>query len=183
MKTIATPSFFKSLKNINSLKSKYYHVRSWIKYHFNKDNFNIIKTVLKTYPWDYAYLYKLEKVKIQEMINYHKKHQRFEGWENVVRNMETCCKLIDIVLGETKTFEYTGDVKYIPIENSDNVEINTDSLSYHCMVNVNMKNVDRFCNNEFEKKCFLEHPHELYIRKAKYLYHKIRFENDETWWD
>ena len=69
MKVTATDSFFKSLKQIGSIKSKYYAVRAWFKYHFTKNNFNIIKTVLKGYPWDYGYLYDLERVKIKEMAD------------------------------------------------------------------------------------------------------------------
>ena len=55
--------------------------------------------------------------------------------------------------------------------------ISTDNL------NVNTKNIDRFCENEYQKKYFLEYPDNLYVKKAKNLYHKIRMERDEMWWD
>ena len=183
MKVEAVPEFFKDLKNLGSLKNKYYEVRAWFRYHFKKDFLHVLKVVLKSYPWDYAYLYEIEQAKILEMMNYHKKHQRFVGWEQVVRDMQICYNLIDIFTEKKDLFHYTGNLKFVPVENSDSVEIKDDNLVYHCLVNVNTNNVDRFITHPEEKKWLLRHPHELYIKKAKYLYHKIRLENDGKWWD
>lgn len=185
MKVETNQSFFKSLKEIDSIKNKYYHVRAWFKYHFNKDFFRVLKAVLKSYPWDCSFLYYIEKAKIAEMITYHEKYKRFVGWENVVRDMKICYKLIDIFTEEKELFKYTGKVKFIPIEGSNDYEMNGDDLKYHCLVKVNTKNIDRFIGNRPKdiKKYWLEHPHELYILKAKALYHKIRCEHDSEWWD
>ena len=183
MKVEAKPSFFKSLRNIGSIKYKFHSIRAWFRYHFKKDFLHLFKVVLKSYPWDYGYLYDIEQAKILEMMNYHKKHQRFVGWEQVVRNMQICYNLIDIFTEKKPLFHYTGGLNFIPIEGSDNVEVKSDNLVYHCLVNVNTKNVDRFISHPEEKKWLLKHPHELYIKKAKYLYHKIRLENDGKWWD
>ena len=60
MKVETNQSFFKSLKDIDSIKNKYYHVRAWFKYHFNKDFFRVLKAVLKSYPWDCSFLYYIE---------------------------------------------------------------------------------------------------------------------------
>ena len=185
MKIETNQSFFKSLKDIYSIKNKYYHVRAWFKYHFNKDFFKLLKAVLKSYPWDYAYLYELEQAKIAEMIEYHRKRQHFVGWEEVVRDMEICYNLIDIFLEKKPLFNYDGKMKFIPIKGSDNLEMDGSDLKYHCNIYVNTKNIDRFIGNRHEdiKKYWLEHPHELYILKAKTLYHKIRCEHDSEWWD
>lgn len=183
MKVEAVPEFFKDLKNLGSLKHKYYEVRAWFRYHFKKDFLHVLKVVLKSYPWDETYLYYIEQAKILEMMNYHKKQQMFVGWEQVVRDMQICYNLIEIFTEKKPLFHYTGDLKFVPVDNSENVEIKSDNLVYHCLVNVNTKNVDRFIKCPEEKKWLLYHPHELYIRKAKYLYHKIRLENDGKWWD
>lgn len=185
MKVVAAKSFFKSLKSINSLESKWYSFLGWFKYHFNKDNFNLMKVCWKGRAWDYAFLYKLEQAKIKEMVNYHKKHQRFVGVEQVIRNMEICIKLIDIFLEEDKLFHYTGDIKFEPLEDG-NYEFKNNDLKYHCDVKVNLRNIKRFITDdsfEYFKKFYKEYPHEFFILKAKALYHKIRFENDGTWWD
>lgn len=184
MKVEVAPTFFESLKNLDSLKNKYYEVRAWFRYHFSKDFFKILKTILKGYPWQESYLYDLEKVKMNEMANYLEKANRFVGTEYVVRDIRLCIKLLDIVDNDTELFHYDGDLKFIPIEGTENYEvIKTSDFKYNCDVYVNTKNIDRFCFNEDDKKFMLESPHELYIRKAKYLYHKIRYERDGQWWD
>ena len=49
MKIETNQSFFKSLKDIDSIKNKYYHVRAWFRYHFNKDFFKVLKEALLYY--------------------------------------------------------------------------------------------------------------------------------------
>lgn len=185
MKVEANKSFLKSIKRLGSFGSKVREIRCWFRYHvFNKDFSKLHKTVMKSYPWDFGYLYDLERAKIEEMCKYHEKHQRFEGWEYVVRDMKLCMKLIDIFKGEVNLFHYNGNLNFVPIEGSDNYEVKeSDDFKYVCDVRVNTKNVNRFCDSEYDKKWFIEHPHELYVKKAKCLYHKIRIEKDEYWWD
>lgn len=187
MKIEATSSFFKSLKNLGSLKNKWYSFLAWFKYHFNKHNIHLMKVAFKGRPWDSSFLYELEQAKLQEMIAYHKKHKRYVGVENDIKWMEICVRLIDIFTEKKELFHYAGDIKFNKIDGSDNVELDGSDLKYFCDVKVNTKNAKRFILNgeynpyvEFWKE---QHPHEIYIRKAKYLYHKIRFENDDKWWD
>lgn len=186
MKVQFAPSFFESLKNLNSIKSKWYCIRGWFKYHFNKDNWNLMKVCFKGRPWDDGFLYELEQAKIKEMMNYHIKHQRFVGWENVVRDMKICINLIDIFTEKKELFNYTGSLKFIPVKDSPYKEVDASSLKYHCNVYVNTKNIERFIPKGKDNPhidYWKEHPHELYILKAKHLYHKIREEKDGAWWD
>ena len=90
MKVQVSSSFFKSLKNLNSLKNKWYSVRGWFIYHFNKSNNNLMKVAWKGRPWDIGFLYELEKAKLEEMIAYHEKEQRYVGVENDIRDMKIC---------------------------------------------------------------------------------------------
>ena len=84
-----------------------------------------------------------------------------------------------------------GDIVFKKPENttedSDVMElVPTPDFQYYCDVRVNTRNADRFLNpnlTEEQKEYWLEHPHEIYILKAKYLYHKIRNERDGEWWD
>ncbi len=183
MKVVTAPSFFKSLKDIDSLKSKYYNIKTWFKYHFTKDFFKILKTLFKSYPWQESFLYDLERAKMNEMANYLEKADRFVGVEYVVRDIRLCIKMLDIINNETDLFHYDGKLNFIPIENGNYTIKHSDDFKYNCDVYVNTRNIDRFCFNEHEKKWMLRSPHELYIRKAKYLYHKIRYERDNQWWD
>ena len=186
MKVVVAPSFFKSLKNLDSWKNKWYSIQAWFRYHTRKEFWNIIKVAFKGYPWQESFLYELERAKIQEMIEYHKKTKRFEGWEYVVRDMQICVNLIGIILEENDLFDYEGDgFKYTPIDGTDTYEVTCDDV-YVPKFYMNVRNAYRFVpkgknNPMFDYWC--SHPHEIYLLKAKALYHKIRNERDAEWWD
>lgn len=186
MKVEVAPSFFESIKNLDSWKNKWYELRAWFKYHTRKEFWNIVKVAFKGYPWQDSFLYELERAKIQEMIEYHKKAKRFEGWEYVVRDMQICINLIGIILEEEELFDYEGDgLKFTKIEGTDNYEISGNN-KYVCKVYVNTKNAYRFIplgNDNPHIDYWKEHSHEIYLLKAKALYHKIRNERDAEWWD
>lgn len=171
----------------DSVKSRWNSFTHWIRYHVNKDFCRILKTVLSGFPWDETYLYELEYVKIQEMMNYHKRTQRFVGWEKVVRDMQICLNLIDIITEKKDLYDYSGDCEFVPVEGNPDLHEFKGNMTYKCLVNVNLKNHKRFClyrgYTEADTELINRHPHELYIRKAKYLYHKIRMERDIEWWD
>ena len=140
------------------LKDKYHKIKSWIYYHFNKRFFKLLKATLNSYPWDYAYLYLLEKAKIQEMIEYHEANRLYVGVEHDIRDMKICVSLIDAY-------------------------IDCDNYGKYSTVKVNFSNVRRFAKNDEQAEFFIRFPDELYKAKAKYLYHKIRLEQDGAWWD
>ena len=117
---------------------------------------NIIKKLFKKkdYDFDYYYLLKLEKDKLEKMV-ISWNNANYIGCEKHQRQMKLCINLIDIVLDDI--FEYDG---YI-----------------------NTKNSKRFwrysCDNEKLQRSF-----ELKIRelKALSLYNKIRNDNMLQWW-
>lgn len=185
MEVRVADSFLKSLKRIGSWEDKWLTFKGWVKYHFFNRNFHtFLKTAFNTYPWDYTFLYELEKAKIEEMRKYHERRLSFVDSEFVVRDMKICENLIDIFLEKKNLFHIDGGLKFEKTEDGRGCRIGfTDDFKYNCDVVVNVKNIDRFVKNKKSIPYYLERPHELYILKAKHLYHKIRFERDEEWWD
>lgn len=187
MEVKIAPSFFKSITDMYSWKNKINMVRSWFHFHFNKNFIKLLKVVLKSYPWDEGYLYDIEKAKIEEMRKYHQKQMMFEGVEQVIRDMKICENLIDIFMEKKLSFEYSDKPWF---EKNDDgtyrMVSNHDDMGYRCTVYVNTRNMDRFFPKNIPddyKEYLKKHPHEIYIAKAKYLYHKIRLERDGAWWD
>lgn len=119
-------------------------------------------------PWDFSYLLILEYHKIKEMRDYHQKRQFFEGWEYVVRDLSLCLKLIDIILERDKRgFSYDSN----------------KMIAY-----VNTRNAKRFGSdwemfNHPKKRISELLKESLRIKKALFLYNKIRAYNTLSWWD
>ena len=67
MKVTAAPSFFKSLREIGTLRSKFKEVVYWIKMHTKKRFLRVLKTALSGYPFDSGYLLELEQAKLNEI--------------------------------------------------------------------------------------------------------------------
>ena len=180
-------TFFKSLDRLTSWKYWFEHayceIRACVKYHiFSKDFWHLFGVVLKSYPWQESYLLEIERAKIKEMANYIEKNKRFVGWEQVVRDMRICISLIGIILEEKPLFHFNGRLTFKENE-SGNYEVgHTPDFKYVCDVKVNTKNIDRFVDKEAQIG-YLEEPHEFYRLKAKYLYHKIRYDKGDEWWD
>lgn len=189
MKVFANKSLF---RKENLFLSAYYSIRSWFRYTFNKYHVKLVNEAFKGRPWDEGFLIDLEAAKIREMVDYHQRVQRFEGVEYVIRDMKLCLSLIEIFTGKRDIFHYTGKLEFVEADKETEKDLGEKGLfelkespdfKYHCDVVVNTKNADRFVNDKRTINFYLEHPHELYELKARYLYHKIRFEREEEWWD
>lgn len=170
-------------KKEGALKMAYYSVRSWFKYTFNKNHLRLIKEAYTGRPYDHRFLYDIEHAKIKEMSDYLEEADRFEGVEHVVRDMRICLSLIEIFSESRNLFHFNGHLTFEDADGGMKKIGNTDDFAYICDVNVNLKNIDRFVKNPRLKKYVMTHPHELYILKAKHLYHKIHLERDGEWWD
>ena len=128
--------------------------------------------------WDFGYLLQLEQHKIREMRNYMQKYHHLMNWQLVVRDMNICLKLIDIILEKDQYYCSWLDNCY-------------GSIPYKQLpfpVYVNSKNYKRFIpllDNFKEVNTALRTS--LYIslrqKKALYLYNKIRSYRMEHWWD
>ena len=162
----------------------YYKVRYFFKYKLGKPHRHLVKEAFKGEPWDHSYLYSLERAKIEEMIAWHTEKQRFVGVEQVIHDMKICLSLIDIILGKRELSHIEGKLLSVPTEEKGMYKI-VESPDFKLVVDVytNTKNIDRFVKTEKEKEIYLKHLDELYVLKARHLYHKIRCERDQTWWD
>lgn len=189
MKVNAAPSFFESIKRIDSLGNKIRGVWYWIRMHTKKRFLRVLKATLKSYPYDSSFLLEIEQAKLNEIADYIEANDRFVGCEYVVRDIRLCVRLIEILKHETDYFHFNGDIRFVPSGkvDEDGNEIMefkpTPDFEYVCDVKVNMKNIDRFARSQAEEKLFNRQPHELYLRKARCLYHKIRSEREQEWWD
>ena len=129
-------------------------------------------------PWDFAYLLELEQHKIREMRNYMQKYHHLMSWQLVVRDMNICLKLIDIILEKDQYYRSWLDSCYgsIPYK----------QLPF--LVYINTKNYKRFMPllNNFKEDNVILHTGlciSLRQKKALYLYNKIRAYRMECWWD
>lgn len=126
-------------------------------------------------PWDYEYLLKLEQYKIREMITYFKKHHHVSDWEFVIRDLEICNKLIDIIQGEDKHHKSWLHNCYgvRPIQ----------YLSFPVYVNTrNYKRFSRPCR-DLPSHIIASWQADIRQKKALYLYNKIRSFKMFYWWD
>lgn len=128
-------------------------------------------------PWDYGYLLKLEQYKIREMRDYIQKYHTHLRWENQVREMTICIKLIDIILEEDIYYKSWLHNCYVSIPHKD--------LPFPVYINV--RNYKRFIPTLDIQKCnksLLPHLHSnIRKEKAMYLYNKIRAYRMQSWWD
>lgn len=141
----------------------------WLRRHiFNQDHRHLVKTAITFEPWDWTYLMNLERAALVQMVAYHRQSQTFVGWDRAVREMETCIRLIDII--------------------TEDVELTTGFPDYKFCRAFNYKNMGRWAieaeqvmvEKSLHKGIFME---SIYRKKAEYLYHKIRAEREQTWWD
>lgn len=144
---------------------------------FNKVKYKTIDEAINGYSFDFGYLYNLELAKLKEMVDYFTEYGISADNDNYVRQMKLAIRLLEIIIEEGGYhFEHN-------IDNGGSKKF-TDLNKYVCDVEVNIKNADRFIKNKIEKDFYVErYPHELYLLKAKYLYHKLRNDFDQTWWD
>lgn len=134
-------------------------------------------------PWDWYYLLNLERHKIREIMNHINKTRRFVGYQTVIRDMQICIKLIDIVLEEDVPYKSWLHQNYgKPLKDFEHL----DEIPFSKYINV--KNADRFLkpvnfvadpNNKIYQALLVEYRR----RKALALYNKIRTYKLFSWWD
>lgn len=162
----------------------YYSVRYFFRHTLGKHHMDVVKTAFKGDPWDWVYLLELEYAKIKEMREWHKKHDRYVGTEYNVRDMGICLSLIDILLGKRSISHVEGKLLSEPTGEGEMRRIvPSPDFKFVMDVHVNTRNIDRFVKYEKNKDFYLNNLDELYKLKARHLYHNIRADREEGWWE
>ena len=110
--------------------------------------------------YDFEYMLDLEKFKLKRMSEYFSKSQIISDWERVVKEINLCIKLIDIITEKDPPgYLYNG----------------TKKLPY-----VNTRNYKRFLKYIYDNDFYRD---DLRQTKALYLYNLIRTYRMRSWWD
>jgi hypothetical protein len=128
--------------------------------------------IWKDRQWDRWYIEVILLKKISLMRKYHEERQFFVGWENEVKWMKTCERLLEY-LTKDKYWDDKYDNK-IPSKNSF-VKMHQDRVS---MDYINWK-YESYNNPEKENVCYAD----LWEMKARSLFWKIFTYRYESWWD
>lgn len=101
------------MENYDNLYWKIYRWFRWEAKYTHKKLYIGIKNLIKWFPivwkdrdWDDFYIFEVLKFKIKNTANLFEKNQSFVGWENQVRYMRICEKLIDLIQDEYYSHEY-----------------------------------------------------------------------------
>lgn len=126
-------------------------------------------------PYDYCFLLNIEQCKMKEMCNYFSKTKRFIGWENVVRNLKICIKLIDIIQEKDSVYQSWLNTSFY---NNFNCEF---------PIHINIKNRKRFLSKDYFEDVSPVVYNTLLAdyraEKALYLYNLIRSYTMRSWYD
>jgi hypothetical protein len=183
----------------------YRKVYRWIKWdlkHFPRDVKKGFINLYKWFPivwkdrdWDNHFIFEALKFKLKNTANYFEEKQRFVGWEDEVKYIRICEKLITRIQDDYYQMEYTDYVElefdFIPISN-------TDKFEYKRTVTEN--NIDKYfaLYPKTKKKTLSSDKYKSYVStdtglalamgierhlKARKLLFKIMEEKIEGWWD
>lgn len=145
------------------MKKFYFKVRWLLKTRiFNKYYWKLLLEIIKTEPFDYYYLYRIERAKLCDMLFYfqNSKMRIKSDINRITKEIKCCINCIDIFT----------DYKDI----NKNTYINTKN-AYRFFPYKNMESI----LNLYIRK----YPDEIYKMKAFNLYHEIRKRYSQTWWD
>ena len=126
-----------------------------------------VKILKEDYDWDWYYVLPLLRKKLERMANYFDKSRLVEGWEDDVKNIRLCMKLIDIVTGKHEYYNVWTDTYngYINIRNTERFGIRKELVD-----SSNSKTSGLFRN-------------ELRVEKAWHLLWRLIELKMRNWWD
>lgn len=143
---------------------------------FDTKKYKLIDEAINGFGFDYGYLYNIEYAKLSEMKDYFEKHGIAANNDKKIKQIDLALKLLKIIKDENVFhYEWHKDCRG---------KITYSNPKYCCDVEINIRNANRFIKNEKEKEFYINnYPHEIYLLKAKHLYHKVRNIYEQTWWD
>lgn len=127
-----------------------------------KNHLICVKESFNAMPYDYSYLWRVEKVHLIEMRDYFK-ISHITDHENDIKYIDICIKLLDILIDDGyELFDYDNHVfcKFVNIRND------------------NRFNLSKVTYDDIEIYCF-----DVYIAKVKNLYYEILKNKITNWWD
>ena len=143
-----------------------------------------IPTLYKDREWDYSFMLDIEQKKLKNMIKWYEQNDYGISTSGLitVKQMKLAVRLLDIILEKEKFwsidypegYEFVVDHKYKPLPET----------SFVIDKYINTKNYKRFfswLNDNAMKSPSWKI--DLRIRKAWYLYHKLREQYMMNWWD
>lgn len=151
------------------------NIKHWVSYIFKRKSINLIREACVSYPYDWVYLLRLDRVKLEQMLEYFKTNN-ITGTEPIIcRDLRICINLIDIITGKTELVDNdtTGILDPFYLENRKTRQINRRA---------NYKNMNRFIHENY-KSFYEDLEDEYYIQKAKHLYFKILNYKLFTFWN
>lgn len=145
-------------------------IRCWCRHNLNRAHFNLVKEAWLSYPFDFSYIYELDKAKLEEMRSYFRKAKWIEqsSYDMYIRELTWAINCLDIIIEE----ELQPDNVYINKRNWKRF------LPYWEDKNILVDDPEKWRQEMFER-----YPGELRCAKARHLYNKIRLYKAEGWWD
>ena len=110
--------------------------------------------------YDWEFMLDLEKFKLKRMSEYFSKSQIISDWERVVKEINLCIKLIDIITEKDPPGYLYDETKKLPY--------------------INTRNHKRFLKYIYDNDSYRD---DLRQTKALYLYNLIRTYRMRSWWD
>jgi len=188
-------------KEYNQWYWKLYRWFKWDAKHLHRDIFQGFRNLWRWFPiiwkdrdWDDHFIFEVLKFKIKNTADLFEKNQRFVGWENEVRYMRICEKLIGRIQEEyyqSEHFDYRDvDMKFVPTENNlyevvfdtkrDDIDQYLEKYPHSLRV---AKRDPRFVNYFIEGRKGYLAVGIVRHEKAKKLLFKILERRIENWWD
>ena len=143
-----------------------------------------IPTLYKDREWDYSFMLEIEQKKLKNMIKWYEQNNYGISTSGpiTVKQMKLAVRLLDIILEKEnfwsidypEDYEFVVDHKYQPLPET----------SFVIEKYINTKNYKRFFS--WLNDSAMKSPSwkiDLRIRKAWYLYHKLREQYMMNWWD
>lgn len=177
-------SFLKRIKwKLENIRIKYWELKNSI-----KSLWKWIPVVWYDRDYDHTFILKILKHKLTFVYKLHEKNQRYEGWENNVKYMKICIKLIDIINDEKYIYDEMypylknkygeSHFRFIPTQ-SENCENCSELLIEHDNINNGLFTQEEY-DEEYDKLSKFYHNKQ---EKAKKLLYKILLNKLEQWWD
>jgi len=189
-------------KEYNEWYWKTYRWFKWDAKHLHRDIAQGFKNLYKWFPivwkdrdWDNHFIFEALKFKLKNTANYFEERQRFVGWEDEVKYIRICEKLIKRIQDDYYQMEYMDYVNMefdlIPIANTDKFEykstVTEDNLDKYFALYPRTKN-KVLLSNKYKTYLSTDNGTALAMGverhlKARKLLFKIMEERIEAWWD